>query len=159
MKYAALVIALNEYDNNTHLINALNDGVAMASKFKELKYDVIELLGEKAVYSEYVNAVSELMSKSYTEKYDAVSEDLSRLNDSFQSLLDASYFSTLQSSPMLAAHSVNKVLPHLAANTAVPLTIFRTGYRHQYCYFLCSQPYWFPRFLRFCFILFKHQIS
>ena len=62
MKYAALVIALNEYDNNTHLINALNDGVAMASKFKELKYDVIELLGEKAVYSEYVNAVSELMS-------------------------------------------------------------------------------------------------
>ena len=72
MKYAALVIALNEYDNNTHLINALNDGVAMASKFKELKYDVIELLGEKAVYSEYVNAVSELMSKSYTEKYDAV---------------------------------------------------------------------------------------
>lgn len=49
-----------------------------------------------------------------TEKYDAVTGDLARLNDSFQSWLDASYFSTLQSSPMLAARSVNKVLPHLS---------------------------------------------
>lgn len=68
-------------------------------------------------FSDTVASISSLVLEAIrTEKYDAVSEDLSRLNDSFQSWLDASYFSTLQSSPMLAAHSVNKVLPHLAAN-------------------------------------------
>lgn len=68
-------------------------------------------------FSKTVASISSLVLKAIrTEKYDALSADLSRINDSFQSWLDTSYFSTLQSSPMLAAHSVNKVLPHLAAN-------------------------------------------
>lgn len=66
-------------------------------------------------FSETVASISSLVLEAIrTEKYNAVSTDLTRLNDSFQSWLDASYFSTLQSSPMLAARSVNKVLPHLA---------------------------------------------
>lgn len=72
MKYAALVIALNEYDNNKHLTNALNDGIAIAEKFKELQIDVFELLGDKATYDGYINAEGELMSKNFTENYDAV---------------------------------------------------------------------------------------
>ena len=68
-------------------------------------------------FSETVASISSLVLEAIrTEKYDGISADLSRINDSFQSWLDTSYFSTLQSSPMLAAHSVNKVLPHLAAN-------------------------------------------
>ena len=72
MKYAALVIALNEYDNNKHLTNALNDGIAIVQKFKELKIEVFELLGDKATYDGYINAEGELMSKNFTENYDAV---------------------------------------------------------------------------------------
>lgn len=72
MKYAALVIALNEYDHNKNLTNALNDGRAMAEKFRELKYDVVELLEDKATYSGYVDAVSELMGMNAVEAYDAV---------------------------------------------------------------------------------------
>ena len=66
-------------------------------------------------FSETVASISSLVLEAIrTEKYDTISAGLSRLNDSFQSWLDVSYFSSLQSSPMLAARSVNKVLPHLA---------------------------------------------
>ena len=62
-----------------------------------------------------VDSVSSLVLEAIrSEKYDAISGDLSRINDSFQSWLDASYFSSLQASPMLSARSVNKVLPYLS---------------------------------------------
>lgn len=72
MKYAALVIALNSYDNNPSLVNAESDGKAMADKFRELKYDVIELFGPDATYAGYTRAVSELMGKDFENHYDAI---------------------------------------------------------------------------------------
>ncbi len=81
--------------------------------------DVVKSLAELdpdwKTFSKTVASISTLVLEAIRmEKYDTVSAYLSRLNDSFQSWLDVSYFSSLQSSPMLAARSVNKVLPHIA---------------------------------------------
>jgi len=81
--------------------------------------DVVKSLAELdpdwKTFSKTVASISTLVLEAIRmEKYDTVSAYLSRINDSFQSWLDVSYFSSLQSSPMLAARSVNKVLPHLA---------------------------------------------
>ena len=72
MKYAALVIALNKYDNNPDLINALNDGKAMADKFRELKYDVVELFEPDATYAGYSKALHDLIELDYNNRYDAI---------------------------------------------------------------------------------------
>lgn len=72
MKYAALVIALNKYDNNPDLINALNDGKAMADKFRELKYDVVEVFEPKATHKDYADALSHLMELDFNNHYDAI---------------------------------------------------------------------------------------
>ena len=44
MKCAALVIGINEYENNPTLTNAVNDAKAISERFQELKYDVLELI-------------------------------------------------------------------------------------------------------------------
>lgn len=46
--------------------------------------------------------------------YDDVAPEFERINDSFQSWLDESYFALQNSSPMLNAQCVNKILPHIA---------------------------------------------
>jgi hypothetical protein len=48
------------------------------------------------------------------DKYTAIEPELRRINDTFQSFLDASYTGALVSSPVLSPRSVNRILPHLA---------------------------------------------
>lgn len=70
MKYAALVIGINEYKNNKKLTNAVNDAKAVAERFRELKYDVLELIEPN--FTDYVNAEAELMSRNFEKQYDAL---------------------------------------------------------------------------------------
>lgn len=71
-KYAALCIGINNYDNNKHLTCAVNDAMAMADMFRELKYDVVTLIDEKATHSHYVDAYTQLMSDNFINHYDAI---------------------------------------------------------------------------------------
>jgi len=47
---------------------------------------------------------------------DEMEADFDVINHQFQSWIDEHYFATLQSNPLLKPKSVNKILPHLAAN-------------------------------------------
>lgn len=47
---------------------------------------------------------------------DEMADDFDAINDLFQEWLNEHYFGMLQSNPLLSAKSVNKILPHLAAN-------------------------------------------
>ena len=47
------------------------------------------------------------------DEYDGIKPELTRLNGSFQALLDQSYFASLHSSHILGPKSVNKILPYL----------------------------------------------
>ena len=43
-------------------------------------------------------------------------DDIEQINNQFQDWLNEHYFAVLQSNPLLGAKSVNRILPHLAAN-------------------------------------------
>lgn len=70
MKYAALVIGVNDYENNIKLTNAVNDAKAITDCFRELKYDVFELINPQ--FTDYVNTEADLMSRNFEKQYDAL---------------------------------------------------------------------------------------
>lgn len=71
-KYAAFVIGINNYDNNSHLTNAENDARAMADILRELKFTVYELIGKDASHQEFMNIQSNILSNNFYDHYDAL---------------------------------------------------------------------------------------
>lgn len=62
-----------------------------------------------------IAAVSECMTNAVSNgAYEAISDDIRRLNDSFQQWIDNNYFATLNSSHLSRPKSVNKILPFLS---------------------------------------------
>ena len=60
--------------------------------------------------------VSHIIAKAIKEGvYEGITHRIDTINDTFQRWIDAEYFATLQSNPLLKAKSVNKILPHLSA--------------------------------------------
>lgn len=47
--------------------------------------------------------------------YEAIEEDVARINETFQTWIDEHYFAMQNTNPLLSAKCVNKILPHLAA--------------------------------------------
>lgn len=72
MKCIALVIGINNYDNNTKLKNAEADALAIAEKLEVLKFKVFRLIGDIAVYDSYVKIYAELISCINIERPNAV---------------------------------------------------------------------------------------
>lgn len=64
-----------------------------------------------------ISSVSNLLAKAIKAGvYDGLATAIDDINESFQKWIDEDYFATLQSNPLLRPKSVNKILPHLAAN-------------------------------------------
>lgn len=62
-----------------------------------------------------ISSVSKVIAKAVREGvYDGIASCVAEINNSFQEWVDSEYFSTLRSSALLKAKSVNSILPHLA---------------------------------------------
>lgn len=66
---------------------------------------------------ETVSKLSEvIVEASRSGRYDAIEDGVLIANEGFQQWVDTSYFASLNSNHLLAAKSVNKILPHIEAN-------------------------------------------
>lgn len=64
-----------------------------------------------------IESVSEIMVDAIKAGViEDMDDDFNAINNQFQGWLNENYFGVLQSNPLLSAKSVNKILPHLAAN-------------------------------------------
>jgi hypothetical protein len=64
-----------------------------------------------------ISLVSQVLAKAIKEGvYEGIENKIDEINESFQNWVDKEYFATLQSNALLKAKSVNKILPHIAAN-------------------------------------------
>ena len=64
-----------------------------------------------------IESVSEIMVDAIKAGViEEMDDDIEQINNLFQDWLNEHYFAVLQSNPLLGAKSVNRILPHLAAN-------------------------------------------
>ena len=64
-----------------------------------------------------IESVSEIMVDAIKAGViEEMDDDIEQINNQFQDWLNEHYFAVLQSNPLLGAKSVNRILPHLAAN-------------------------------------------
>ncbi len=70
--YGAIVIGINQYSKNPKLSNAANDGKEIAEKLRNLKYEVISLIDEKATYDDYVDAEEKIVGLLMEDKIQGV---------------------------------------------------------------------------------------
>lgn len=97
----------------------------MQRRYDELRNNSVSHLRERihqievnwAESQKTIDAVSAVMVDAIKAGViEEMDSDIERINSMFQELIDEHYFAMLQSNPLLSAKSVNKILPHLAAN-------------------------------------------
>ena len=63
-----------------------------------------------------ISQISRILANAIKEGvYEGIAPNIDKINETFQRWIDAEYFATLQSNPLLKAKGVNKILPHLSA--------------------------------------------
>ena len=72
LKYVAVCIGINDYENYITLDNAVHDASAISDAFQNLKFEVIRLFNEEATVSAFDQLCNDLKERHEKEQFDAI---------------------------------------------------------------------------------------
>lgn len=72
LKYVAVCIGINDYENYDELTGAVHDASAIADVFQELGYDVIRLMNNEATHKAYLALCDSIENDYKWNNYDAI---------------------------------------------------------------------------------------